>query len=310
MVDTNPEQFLWSEKYRPRRVKDCILPDKMKLFFQAQVKAGQIQNMLFCGSHGTGKTTAARAIADEIGADLLFLNCSKDNGIDQMRTKISAAATSVSMSGKPKIVICDEFDYFTPAGQAAARGVIEEVAANCRFIMTCNYPAKIIEPLRSRLVIQDFGITSSLRPTLAKQFHQRCLQILDAEGVKYDPRAVADFVMLHFPDYRKILSELQRVAMTGDITSDRLTSEKKSVSVYLEAVLKKDFLTARKFIGEMTMSPADFITALYEESPAYFKDGLFGAVVIVLNDYQYKNTLVPNPMLNLAALTVELMVIK
>ena len=310
MVDVNPEHFLWSEKYRPKKVDDCILPANMKAFFNAQVKEGQIQNMLFCGSHGTGKTTAARAIADEIGADILFINCSKDNGVDQMRNRISATATTVSLVGKPKIIICDEFDYFSPNGQAAARGVIEEVAANCRFIMTCNYPAKIIEPLRSRLIIQDFTIDAKLKPTLAKQFFKRCCEILDAENVEYDKKAVADFIMIHFPDYRKVVSELQRAALSGgEVTAETLNSEKADVTQYLNAVVKKDFSTARKFIGEMSMSPADFITALYEEIPNVITDSRLGNAIILLNDYQFKNAMVANPILNLSALTIELMVL-
>lgn len=310
MVDVNPEHFLWSEKYRPKKVDDCILPESMKAFFNAQVSEGQIQNMLFCGSHGTGKTTAARAIADEIGADVLFINCSKDSGIDQMRNRISATATTVSLVGKPKIIICDEFDYFSPNGQAAARGVIEEVAANCRFIMTCNYPAKIIEPLRSRLVIQDFTIDAKLKPALAKQFFKRCCEILEAENVSYDKKAVADFIMVHFPDYRKVVSELQRAALSGgEVTVNTLNSEKADVTQYLTAVTKKDFKAARKFIGEMSMSPADFISAVYEEIPNVITDSRLGNAIILLNEYQFKNAMVANPMLNLSAMTIELMVL-
>ena len=310
MIDVNPEHFLWSEKYRPKRVKDCILPDNMKDFFSAQVREGQIQNMLFCGSHGTGKTTTARAIADEIGADVLFINCSKDNGIEQMRSRISGTATTVSLVGKPKIIICDEFDYFSPNGQAAARGVIEEVAANCRFIMTCNYPAKIIEPLRSRLIIQDFSIANEMKPALAKQFFKRCCEILEAEGVTYDKKAVADFIMIHFPDYRKVVSELQRAALAGgQVNAETLNAERADVAAYLKAIEKKDFKAARKFIGEMSMSPADFITALYEEIPNVITDSRLGNAIILLNDYQFKNAMVANPTLNLSALTIELMVL-
>lgn len=309
MLDINPEQWLWSEKYRPRKVNDCILPDDMKTFFNAQVKEGQIQNMLFCGSHGTGKTTCARAIADEIGADILFINCSKDNGVDQMRTKISATATTVSLVGKPKIIICDEFDYFSPAGQAAARGVIEEVASNCRFIMTCNYPNKIIEPLRSRLIIQDFTIDSNLKPALAKQFFKRCCEILEQEGVQYDKKAVADFILVHFPDYRKVVSELQRASLCGTVDSQSLNGEKRDIKAYIDAVKKKDFGTARKFIGEMSMSPADFITCLFEEAPAVWNDSKLGNAIVTLNDYQYKNAFVSNPILNLTSMTIELMVV-
>ena len=309
MLDINPEHFLWSEKYRPKRIKDCILPDSMKTFFSAMVNEGQVQNMLFCGSHGTGKTTTARAIASEIGADVLFINCSKDNGIDQMRNRISSTATTVSLVGKPKIVIADEFDYFSPAGQAAARGVIEEVASNCRFIMTCNYPAKIIEPLRSRLVIQDFSIDPKLKPSLAKQFFKRCCEILEIENVTYEKKAVADFILVHFPDYRKVVSELQRVAMCGEVNADTLKSERSDISVYLEAIKKKNFGSARKFIGEMNMSPADFISVLFEELPGVINDSRLGNAIVLLNDYQYKNAMVSNPTLNLAALTIELMVL-
>lgn len=309
MIEINPEHFLWSEKYRPKKVDDCILPDSMKKFFKSQIAQGQIQNMLFCGSHGTGKTTCARAMADEIGADVLFINCSKDNGIDQMRNRISSMATTVSLIGKPKIVIADEFDYFSPAGQAAARGVIEEVASNCRFIMTCNYPAKIIEPLRSRLVIQDFTIEGHLKPALAKQFFKRCCNILENESIPYDKKALADFILVHFPDYRKVVSELQRASCAGEVNATTLHNEKSDISIYLDAIKRKSFGDARKFIGEMNMSPADFITAIYEEIPNVMNDHRLGNAIVLLNDYQYKNAMVQNPTLNLAALTIELMVL-
>ena len=310
MVEINPEEFLWEQKYRPKKIVDCILPDSMKKFFASQVKNNQIQNMLFCGSHGTGKTTAARAIANEIGADVLFINCSKDNGIEQMRTKISNVATTRSLIGKPKIVIADEFDYFSPNGQAAARGIIEEVSANCRFIITCNYPNKIIEPLRSRLVIQDFTIDSSLKPELAKQFFIRCCEILDQEGIKYDKKSIADFILLHFPDYRKLLGELQRASMQGEIlTTEVLCGNRQDIQVYIEAIKKKDFQKARRFITEMNMSPTDLISEMFNSVYEIYKDHTVGNAILILNEYQYKNGFVVNPVLNLTAMTIELMAI-
>ena len=235
---------------------------------------------------------------------------SKDNGIEQMRTKISNVATTRSLIGKPKIVIADEFDYFSSNGQAAARGIIEEVSSNCRFIMTCNYPNKIIEPLRSRLIIQDFTIDSSLKPELAKQFFIRCCEILDQEGVKYDKKSIADFILLHFPDYRKLLGELQRASMQGEkITTEVLCGNRQDIQVYIEAIKKKDFQKARRFITEMNMSPTDLISELFNSVYELYKDHTVGNAILILNEYQYKNGFVVNPILNLTAMTIELMAI-
>lgn len=300
-------EYIWSQKYRPKNIEDCILPAKTKKYFQEQIAQGQLQNMLFTGSHGTGKTTAARAIADELGADILFLNLSKDSGVDVLRTKMVQFSSTVSMSDSPKIILGDEFDHFSPQGQAGMRGLIEEVSSNCRFILTANFPNKIIDPILSRMSIVDFKISSKeMKLDLAKQFLRRCISILDEAKIKYDANVVGKFVAKHFPDFRKTLDELQRASIGGEITEETLYSSVSNIEPFIKSIKDKDFKSARKYIAELSMSPDDFITELYGRIFELFQGEKFAKAIIILNDYSYKGNFVANPGLNLSAMTAEL----
>ena len=219
------EDFLWVEKYRPRKLDDCILPDEQLNTFRQFVATGEIPNMLLCGSAGVGKTTIARAICEELGCDYIVINGSEESGIDVLRTKIREFASSVSFSGKTKVVILDEADYLNPnSTQPALRAFIEEFANNCRFIFTCNFKNRIIAPLHSRTAVIEFKLTKADRPKMAGRFMKRLGDILEAESVQYDDKVVAEVLKKHFPDYRRVLNELQRYSVSGTIDAGILAN--------------------------------------------------------------------------------------
>lgn len=301
------EQMLWHEKYRPRKIEDCILPDKAKKFFMQQRDDKVVQNMLLHGSHGVGKTTIAKALCDELGADVLFLNCSKDSGIDTLRTTMNQFATSMSLSGGQKVIIGDEFDHFNAQGQAALRGVIEQVSNNCRFIFTCNYPNKIIDPLHSRLTAVDFRIKSEVKPKMAGDFFKRVITILDAENVEYDKRVIAEVVKKRFPDFRKVLGELQGAALMGPIDISFLQESNSDFEPYIEALKKKDFKKARAWIGENSIDASDFFSTLFKQTTDIFDEESYAQAILTLNEGQFKHHFVVDEELSLAALTIELM---
>ena len=201
----NENEYLWVEKWRPKKISDCILPAGQRKVFQQMIDKGDIQNMLLCGSAGVGKTTVAKAICEEMQLDYLFINASLENGIDVLRTKISQFASTVSFTGKTKVVILDEADYTNPQSfQPALRGFIEEFSQNCRFIFTCNFKNRIIPPLHSRCSVIEFKIDKAEKPKIAAAFFKRLSEILSYEKIEFDPKAIAKVVEKHFPDYRRI----------------------------------------------------------------------------------------------------------
>lgn len=305
----NTDEFLWSEKFRPASVNSCILPDNMKKFFNSQIKAGEIQNALLYGPHGAGKTTAARALVSELGCDLLFINGSRDTSVDILRTKVTQFASTMSLTGKNKVVIIDEADYFSQNGQAALRGLIESVSKSCRFILTANYLNKIINPLKSRLVMQSFTLDKKDIPKLAHKFFDRCVHILNHEKIEFDNGILGQFIKINFPDYRKIVNELQRAALIGPIDKSIFNIETSSIIEYISAIKEMDFKKGRKFIGEMLIEPVDFFDKLFIALPDLYKDQAYANAIITLNDHQYKHAFVANPILNLTALTIQLMII-
>ena len=211
-------EYLWVEKYRPRSIKECVLPQHLKDIFQAFVDQEQIPNLLLSGGPGIGKTTVARALLSELDLDYLIINSSMKGNIDTLRTEIQQFASTVSFNGKRKYVILDEADYLNPQStQPALRNFMEEFSNNCGFILTCNFKNRIIEPLHSRCSVVEFNISKKELSGLAPQFMRRIENILKMKGIKYDQKVIAELMLKHMPDWRRILNELQRYSVTGNI---------------------------------------------------------------------------------------------
>jgi DNA polymerase III delta prime subunit len=307
-MNVSKEQFLWVEKYRPRKLDDCILPDDQLKTFREFVATGEIPNMLLCGSAGVGKTTIARAICEELGCDYIIINGSEESGIDVLRTKIREFASSVSFSGKTKVVILDEADYLNPnSTQPALRAFIEEFANNCRFIFTCNFKNRIISPLHSRTAVIEFKLTKADRPKMAGRFMKRLSEILVTEGIQYDERVIAEVLKKHFPDYRRVLNELQRYSVSGAIDEGILVNVQEVNMKELVSSLKaKDFKKMRGWVIEnIDNDPNLIFRKIYDTILDEVKYP--SQLVLLLADYQYKAAFAANPEINLVACLAEIM---
>lgn len=307
-MEANREQFLWVEKYRPRLIADCILPADIKATFEQFIAQGEIPNMLLCGGAGMGKTTVARALCEQLGADYMIINGSEESGIDVLRTKIKSFASTVSFEGKTKVVILDEADYLNPnSTQPALRGFIEEFSQNCRFIFTCNFKNRIIAPLHSRTTVVEYKITKADRPKIAMQFFRRATEILKAEGIEFDEKAVAKLVERHFPDYRRILNEMQRYSVSGRIDEGVLVNlQEVNIKELVEALKEKDFKKMRQWVvNNIDNDPQTIFRKLYDGLGEYVKQ--VPQLVLLLADYQYKAAFVADAEINLVACLTEIM---
>lgn len=307
-MENNRDQFLWVERYRPRKLDDCILPDDQLKTFREFVATGEIPNMLLCGSAGVGKTTIARAICEELGCDYIIINGSEESGIDVLRTKIREFASSVSFGGKTKVVILDEADYLNPnSTQPALRAFIEEFANNCRFIFTCNFKNRIIAPLHSRTAVIEFKLTKADRPKMAGRFMKRLSDILATENVSFDEKVVAEVLKKHFPDYRRVLNELQRYSVSGTIDEGILVNVQEVNMKELVASLKgKDFKKMRNWVVDnIDNDPNLIFRKIYD---TILDDVKYPSqLVLLLADYQYKAAFAANPEINLVACLAEIM---
>ena len=305
------EDFLWVEKYRPRTIADTILPAELKVTFQKFVDEGNIPNMLLTGRAGVGKTTVARALLDQLGADYIIINGSMHGNIDTLRTDILNFASTVSFSGGRKYVILDESDYLNPnSTQPALRNFMEQYSKNCGFILTCNFKNKLIEPLWSRTSVIDFVVPKNEKPKLAAQFYRRVIDILTKEQVTFEPKAVAGLIEKHFPDWRRVLNELQRYAATGSIDvgifSNLQDESFKSLVGYLK---NKEFSNVRKWVGENSdVDVATFFRKLYDTSYELMDSPSVAQLVLILAKYQYQAAFVADHEINLAACLTEVMV--
>jgi DNA polymerase III delta prime subunit len=304
-------EFLWVEKYRPKTVQDTILPDELKKTFQQFVDQKNVPNLLLTGRAGIGKTTIAKAMLEEIGSDYITINGSMNGNIDTLRYEIANFASSVSFTGGRKYVILDEADYLNPnSTQPALRNFMEEFSKNCGFIMTCNFKNRIIEPLHSRCSVIEFAVTKGDKPKLASQFFKRVCTILKDEGVTYDQKTVAELVQIYFPDWRRVLNELQRYGTTGNINAGILANKSgDNISALIELMKNKDFTSTRKWVAEnVDVDSAVLYRQLYDILPSKVKNTQSIAdAIIILADYQYKEAFVANTEINRVAALATLM---
>lgn len=304
------EQFLWVEKYRPRTIDDCVLPDVLKSTFKEFVEQKQIPNMILAGTAGVGKTTVARALCEELQCDYLMINASEDNGIQVLRDKIRNFASTVSLSGETKVVILDEADYLrADSTQPALRGFIEEFAKNCRFILTCNFKNRLIEPLHSRATIIEFTLSPSDKPKMAAAFMKRIRMILKAEGVEYNSDAVARLLMKFFPDYRRVLNELQRYSSSGKIDEGVLIDlTEDNFRALCRSLKDKEWTEMRKWVAHNgDNDPTRLIRMIYDSASKYVEAGDIPKLVLILADYQFKVPFVADQELNMVAMLTEVM---
>lgn len=311
MIESRDEQFLWVEKYRPQKIDDCILPESLKKTFKDYVAQGELPHFLLCGTAGVGKTTIAKALCNEIGAEYVILNGSDTGGhIDTLRTTIKGFATSVSLTDAKKVIILDEADYLQAnSTQPALRNYMEEFSANCRFIFTANYKNRIIEPIHSRCAVIEFKIDSKEKQEIAASFFKRATAILKQEGIEFDPKVVAELITKHFPDYRRILNEMQRYSVSGKIDSGILVNmSEESFKGLIKLMKDKDFTEVRKWVAKN--SDADttaLFRELYDTASANMDVNSIPPMVLILADYQYKAAFVADHELNIMAALTEIM---
>lgn len=302
--------FLWVEKYRPKTIEECILPESLKNTFNSVVQTGELPNMLLTGTAGLGKTTVAKAMCNMLNLDYILINGSEEGNIDTLRGKIKQFASSVSLQGGYKVVILDEADYLNPQStQPALRGFIEEFANNCRFILTCNFKNRIIEPLHSRCGVYEFNTTKKGMIDLCGQFMDRTAKILQDEGIAFgDGKALADLIMKHAPDWRRVLNELQRASVGGSFSGVSSSSDGSGVDKLFTHLKEKDFKKMRTWVANNIDTDASAIfRSLYDRMNDKVAPQSIPQLVLILADYQYKNAFVADHELNVVACLTEIM---
>jgi DNA polymerase III delta prime subunit len=307
----NDVNMLWCERYRPKTIEDCILPDRLKKPFQEYVNKKEIPNMILAGTAGVGKTTVARAMCEEIGADYILINGSDESGIDTLRVKIKGFASSVSLMGGRKVIIIDEADYLNPnSTQPAFRGVIEEFSGNCSFIFTCNFKNRIIEPLHSRCAVIDFKLKNGEKAKMASALMKRIENILKNESVEYDPAVLAEIITKFFPDYRRVLNELQRYSTFGKIDTGILSADTNfKIKELIKLIATKNFSEIRKWVSNNSDNDVNLIyREIYDNLYEVLKKETIPAAVILLAKYQYQAAFVADQQINLLAFLTELMI--
>lgn len=307
---TDDHDFIWSEKYRPKTVSECVLPDRIKSVFQSYVDDKKVPNLFLVGRAGVGKTTIAKAVCNEIGCDYLFLNGSSENGIDTFRTKISNYASSVSLSGGRKVIIIDEADGLTKNLFDALRAGVESFHKNCTFILTGNYKNKFPAPIFSRFTEIDFTISKSEKEKVITQFFKRVCTILDNEGVTYDKKVIATLLSKHFPDNRKVLVELQRYSINGSIDTGILTQvgdlQLKDLIKFLK---EKDFSKTREWVvNNLDNDPNTIYRKIYDGLYGFLKPQSIPQIVLIIAKYQYQTSFVADPEIQLLAFLTEVMI--
>ena len=304
------KNFIWVEKYRPMTVSDTILPASLKTTFKNMLATGELQNMLFTGTAGLGKTTIAKALCRELGLDYIVINGSEEGNIDTLRGKIKQFASTVSLQGGKKVIILDEADYLNPQStQPALRGFIEQFSDNCRFILTCNFKNRIIEPLHSRCGVYEFNTTKKQMAGLAGQFMTRLEQILDAEHVTYSKGTLAEVIMKYLPDWRRVINECQRFSINGKLDDSIInTADHNQYNELLKHLKDKDFKKMRSWVvNNIDVDASAIFRGIYDRMIDSVKPTSIPQLVLILADYQYKNAFVADHELNIVACMTEVM---
>ena len=306
MTDT----FLWVEEYRPQNINSCILPRALKKTFSEFVQQDNIPNLILAGGSGVGKTTIAKAMLGELGATQMMINGSEESGIDVLRTKIKNFASTVSLHGGRKYLILDEADYLNPQStQPALRGFMEEFHNNCGFIFTCNYKNRLIEPLHSRCSVVEFTIPNSEKQILAAEFFERTVHILQEQEIEYDKRVVAEVINKHFPDWRRVLNELQRYSVSGTIDAGILVDlAEVNIKELMQSMKHKEFTNVRKWVvNNLDNDPVRLFRRIYDSLYDYVEGSSIPHVVVILGEYQYKTAFVADQEINMLACLTEIM---
>lgn len=303
------KDFLWCERYRPKTISDTILPDELKQTFQQFVDQDNIPNLLLSGGPGVGKTTIARAMCEQLNVDYIVINGSMNGNIDTLRTEIKDFASTISFTGNRKYVILDEADYLNPQStQPALRNFMEEYSKNCGFILTCNFKNRIIDPLHSRCSVIEFKINGKDKAYMASQLFKRVKAILSDENVSYDQKTLAELITLYFPDFRRVINELQRYSATGSIDSGILANHSSNIQDLVSILKNKKFGDMRKWIADhKDMDTAQLYRQLYDNASQYVKPQSIPQLVVTLADYQYKAAFVADHEINNVACMTELM---
>ena len=307
------DEFLWVEKYRPKTIKECILPEQTQKTFLDFLDKGEIPNMLLSGPAGCGKTTVAKALCNQLGVDVYVINGSDEGRfLDTVRNNAKNFASTVSLSSqsKHKVIIIDEADNTTPDVQLLLRASIEEFSKNCRFIFTCNYKNKIIEPLHSRCAVVEFGIQGKLKQEIAASFFGRLVHILEQERIEADKKVLAELINKHFPDWRRVLNECQRYAVGGKIDSGILAhfSDVK-VNDLIKNLQEKNFPEVRKWcVNNLDNDPSVLLRRIYDSLYSSLVPSTIPAAVLILAKYQYQIAFVADQEINLLACLTEIMV--
>ena len=305
------DNFLWVEKYRPKTIDDCILSNTIKGTLNDLVKEERVPNLMFTGPAGVGKTTVARAICDMTSSDYIIINGSDEGRmIDTLRTKMTQFCSTISLRGGRKVVIIDEADYMNPDSvQPVMRGFIEKFTENCSFIFTCNYKNRIIEPIHSRCAVVDFTSPKSEKPEIANAFLNRCDYILKSENIEYDKRVIVELINKHFPDFRRMLNEMQRYSTSGQIDSGILANiGELNLNALVLALREKNFPNMRQWVtSNVDNDPASVYRKIYDKLYEVVDKNSIPQAVLIIADYQYKSAFVADQEINLVACLIELM---